>query len=30
MHGLAVSLLSSAYVFVKYAKLVERVVSSPR
>jgi glycosyltransferase involved in cell wall biosynthesis len=30
MHGLALSLLSSAYVFVKYAKLRERSVSSPR
>jgi glycosyltransferase involved in cell wall biosynthesis len=29
-HGLALSLLSSAYVFVKYAKLMERSVSSPR
>jgi glycosyltransferase involved in cell wall biosynthesis len=30
MHGLALSLLSSAYVFVKYAKLREKSVSSPR
>ncbi len=30
LHGLTLSLLSSAYVFVKYAKLWEKSVSGPR